>query len=80
MEASANPAGKVSVTETVPLVGPPVAELVTVIVYEPACPWEKAPLCDFWTARAGGAVIVSVTFTAWGLLEAPEATRLTAPL
>jgi hypothetical protein len=79
IETRASPDGTVSVTVTIPLVAPPVAAFATVIVYEPGCPWTKAPFDASWMVKTGGAVTVSEMLTASGLLDAPLAYKLTVP-
>jgi hypothetical protein len=54
IDMSVNPEGAVSVTVTVPLVGPAEAALETMTVYAaPFCPCVKLPVCDFAMARIG---------------------------
>ena len=48
IDTKVSPVGTVSVTVTIPLVGPVAALLLTVMAYvAPVCPCTKKPLCDF---------------------------------
>ena len=66
MDTRVNPfVGIVSVTVTVPLVGPAFAPFDTVTVYvAPCCPCVKFPTCDFVIASTAlGALLVNVAVT-----------------
>jgi len=64
IDTSVNPAGIVSVTVTVPVVGPAVAPFDTVTVYvAPCCPCVKFPVCDFVIPSAGGIALPAVKVT-----------------
>ena len=75
MDTSVNPVGIVSVTVTVPLVGPPVWPFDTVTVYvAPCCPCVKFPVCDFAMARSGGpmGLIIAESLALFGAEPPPE--------
>ena len=74
-DTSVNPAGTVSVTVTVPLVGPAFAPFDTVTVYvAPCCPCVKFPMCDFAMARSGVpmGLIVAESLALLGAEPPPE--------
>jgi hypothetical protein len=84
---SVKPAGTVSVTVTVPLVGPGEAPLLTVTVYVAAsCPGAKLPECVFETLRLAQvlmtmfrislAALVSETNRGTGIVSEAYAPRL----
>jgi hypothetical protein len=55
IDTNVSPDGTVSVTVTVPLVGPAPAALDTTTVYTaPVCPCVKLPLCSFVMDSEGG--------------------------
>jgi hypothetical protein len=55
IDTSVSPVGTVSVTVTVPLVGPAPAAFDTVTLYvAPFCPWVKFPAWLFAMFKAGG--------------------------
>ena len=61
IDTSVIPAGTVSVTVTVPLVGPAPAVLDTVTVYCAFCwPGVKLPLCVFEMLSTGGFTVITV--------------------
>jgi len=67
IDTSVNPAGSVSVTVAVPLVGPAPAPFDTVTAYvAPCCPCVKLPVCVFVIPSTGGIALpaVNVTVTA----------------
>src|ERR1700675_4081653 len=64
IETSVKPAGAVSVTVTVPLVGPAFGPFETGTVYLAACcPWGKWPACVFEMVSGGAAVLANVAVT-----------------
>lgn len=68
MDTSVNPAGIVSVTVMVPLVGPAFAPFDTVTVYVAFCwPCVKFPVCVFVIANAGGIALPAAKVTITGV-------------
>ena len=57
IDTNVSPAGAVSTTVTMPVVGPAEALLETVTVYvAPVCPWRKFPVWVLLMLRTGGLV------------------------
>jgi hypothetical protein len=75
IDTSVIPVGAVSVTVTVPLVGPAPAAFLTVTVYvAPFCPWVKLPTCVLAMLRLGlGHSTVVVALDCTELLLVAEA-------
>ena len=75
IDARVSPTGSVSVTVTVPAVGPAVAALLTAIVYvAPFCPCAKLPTCDLATVSAAGLGLITVESDALAVADPPPDT------
>jgi len=75
IETSVSPDGTVSVTVTVPLVGPAPASLLTVTKYvAPVCPCVKLPVCALVTPNTDGFAMIVVESAALAVAEPPPDT------
>jgi hypothetical protein len=75
IDTSVKPEGTVSVTVTVPIVGPESAASDTVTVYVAPCwPNAKSPTCVFVTLRTGALAMIEVESVALAVAELPPET------